>query len=239
METINYLLDVHTHTIASGHAYSTMNEMLLAAAEKGLEILGITEHAPQMPGSCQEFYFHNMVVVPREKYGVKLLLGAELNIMDYEGAVDLTDRELEKLDIAIASLHTPCIRPGTMEENTNALVTAMQHPHIHIIGHPDDGRYPLDYETLVKAARDSHVLLEVNNNSLSPRSFRSNTFENDAAMLRYCKQYEVPVIIGSDAHIDVDVGTHENALKVLEETDFPWELVVNGQPKLFLSYING
>ena len=38
------ILDLHTHTIASGHAYNTMNEMIAAAKSRGLEIYGITEH---------------------------------------------------------------------------------------------------------------------------------------------------------------------------------------------------
>ena len=48
-------MDLHTHTIVSGHAYNTRNEMLKAAKAKGIDVLGITEHAPAMPGSC-----HNM-----------------------------------------------------------------------------------------------------------------------------------------------------------------------------------
>ena len=36
------LMDLHTHTIASGHAYNTMNEMIAAAAERGLELYAIT-----------------------------------------------------------------------------------------------------------------------------------------------------------------------------------------------------
>ena len=47
-------MDLHTHTVASGHAYNTRNEMIAAAVEKGLEILAITEHAPAMQGSCQQ-----------------------------------------------------------------------------------------------------------------------------------------------------------------------------------------
>lgn len=43
-------IDTHTHTLASGHAYNTMNEMAKAAADKGLKGLAITEHAPEMPG---------------------------------------------------------------------------------------------------------------------------------------------------------------------------------------------
>ena len=43
---MDYLLDVHTHTIASGHAYNTIMEMAKAGFDKGLKLLGITEHAP-------------------------------------------------------------------------------------------------------------------------------------------------------------------------------------------------
>ena len=54
---MNYEFDLHTHTIASGHAYSTIKEMAHSAAQKGLKLLGITEHAPKMPGTCHDFYF--------------------------------------------------------------------------------------------------------------------------------------------------------------------------------------
>ena len=53
------MVDTHTHTLASGHAYNTIREMAKMAADKGLEGLALTEHAPQMPGSCHLFYFQN------------------------------------------------------------------------------------------------------------------------------------------------------------------------------------
>lgn len=88
---MNYVLDVHTHTIASGHAYNTMREMAKAAADKGLELLGITEHAMAMPGTCHEYYFQNLKMVEREMYGTELLLGSEVNILDSKGNVDLEE----------------------------------------------------------------------------------------------------------------------------------------------------
>ena len=142
---MDYLLDVHTHTIASGHAYNSMMEMAKAGFEKGLKLLGITEHAPMMPGSCNSIYFHNLKVVPRTLCGIEVMLGAELNILDYDGHVDLDDHTLRKLDIRIASLHSVCILPGTKEENTRAVLGAIKNPMVDIIGHPDDGIYPLDY----------------------------------------------------------------------------------------------
>ena len=83
-------IDTHTHTLASGHAYNTMNEMAKAAADKGLKGLAITEHAPEMPGTCHLYYFQNLRIVPRKRFGIELLLGTELNIMNAEGKVDLS-----------------------------------------------------------------------------------------------------------------------------------------------------
>lgn len=221
------IMDLHTHTLASGHAYNSMREMASAAAEKGLEVLGITEHAPAMPGTCQPFYFQNLKVVPRQMYGIRLLLGAELNIIDYEGTVDLEPRDLKCLDIAIASLHLPCIKPGTAEENTRAYLKAMENPYVTIIGHPDDGRFPVNYEAMVEGAKKWNKIIEINNNSLSPLSFRSNADENNREILKYCKEYEVPVVLSSDAHIDVRIGDFAYAVPLLEEMEFPEKLVIN------------
>lgn len=221
------ILDLHTHTIMSGHAYNTLYEMLRSASEKGVQLLGSTEHAPNMPGTCHEYYFLNLRVIPREVYGVKLMMGCELNIIDYDGTVDLKERFLKKLDFAIASLHDPCYKSGTIEQNTAAYLGAMKNPFIHIIGHPDDGRFPVDYEKLVLGAKEHHVLLEMNSSSLHPSSSRVNARENYQSMLTYCRQYQVPIILNSDAHSEADVGNHARAITLLEEINFPEELVVN------------
>ncbi|MDD5937333.1 MAG: phosphatase [Clostridiales bacterium] len=231
------ILDLHTHTLASGHAYSTINEMAQEAANKGIKLLGITEHAPKMPGTCHLYYFENLHVVPRQMYGVQLLFGSEVNILDYEGNLDLEDRVMKKLDLCIASIHPPCFTAGTKEENTNAIINTMKNPYISIIGHPDDGRFELDYEKVVKAAKEYSVMLEINNASVSPGSFRPNTRENDLLMLSYCKQYQVPVIMGSDAHVAFDLGKHDAAWSVIQEAKFPEDLVMNSQPEKVLEMI--
>ena len=88
---MKFLVDTHSHTIASGHAYSTITEMAEAAAAKGLKALALTEHAPEMPGTCGLFYFQNLDVVPRMQKGIRLLMGAEVNIMDPDGTIDLPE----------------------------------------------------------------------------------------------------------------------------------------------------
>ena len=224
---VRFVADTHAHTLASGHAYSTIKEMAAAAKAKGLKALALTEHAPKMPGTCGLFYFENLDVVPREADGVRLLMGAEVNIMDPEGTIDLPERTCRNMDIVVASIHPPCYgTERSPEENIRAYIEVMKKPYIHIIGHPDDGRFPLDYELLVKTAKETGTLLEINNSSLRPQSFRKGARENVLTMLDLCKQYDVPVTTGSDAHIDVDAGNFTNVREVLEYCDFPEELVV-------------
>lgn len=234
---MNYLLDAHTHTLASGHAYNTMMEMAHAAKRQGLELLGITDHAPAMPGSCQKIHFDNYRIIDRTAYAVPILLGAELNILDEEGSVDLPDDTLSKMDYNIASLHPPCISFMSKSDATKCILRCIENPHIHIIGHPDDGRFPLDYEEIVKAAKIYHTLLEVNNSSLLPTSYRPRARENYIEMLRYCQRYEVSVILNSDAHVDTSVGRHDASLKLLQEIGFPEELIVNTSVDKFKAFI--
>ena len=225
---MNIAIDTHTHTLASGHAYSTIREMALAAREKGLKGLAVTEHAPEMPGSCQLFYFQNLKVVPRNLYGVEMLFGTELNIMDENGTVDLPEEVISKLDITIASMHTPCYgRSKGMEKNTKAYLRTMQNPYIDIIGHPDDGRFEIDYKAVVKMAKETGTLLEINNSSLRPGGFRKDAYINDLRLLELCKEYGVMVTLGSDAHFDVDIANYAFAEKVLKEARFPEELIAN------------
>ena len=232
------VLDLHTHTIASGHAYNTMMEMIHEAQNKGLDVYGITEHAPRMKGTCTDVYFHNLKVVPRKHGDLELLLGVELNILDEHGTVDLEEPHLGDMDVTIASLHKPCIQPGSRDYNTQCLISAMKNPHINIIGHPDDGRYMVDMEAVVQAAKEYHTLLELNNNSLNPRCTRQNARENDMEMLRLCKKYQVPIVMGSDAHYYEDILNHELALDVIKETEFPEELVVNTDREKLYPFIN-
>lgn len=238
---MNILLDTHTHTIASGHAYNSMLEMVDAASKRGLKILGITEHAPKMPGTCHEFYFQNLKAVNREvimeKYGIELILGAELNIIDYKGTVDLPVSTIKKLDVTIASMHSPCLKPGGRAENTAGVIGAIENPYIDIIGHPDDGRFPLEYEPIVKAAKENGKLLEVNNSSLNPNGFRLNAKENYKEMLSYCIKYEQPIVIDSDAHFMDAIGNFPFVERLLEELNFPENLIVNQSVEQFKKYI--
>ena len=234
---MNIELDVHTHTIASGHAFSTLQEMARTAADKGLKLLGITEHTPGIPGTCNLIYFRNLHVVPRRMYGIDLLLGAEINILDAEGHIDLDEFHLNKLDLRIAGIHSLCYQPGTREENTHGMVQVISNPYIHIISHPGDGTAQLDFEPLVLAAKEHHTLLEINNSSLKPIRHKDEARGNNLEILRLCKRYEVPVILGSDAHISFDIANYEYVLELVAETEFPEALIMNTSVQKFTDYL--
>lgn len=234
---MHFELDTHTHTIASAHAYSTIQEMAQAASQKGLKLLAITDHAPALSDSSPELHFMNYHVLPKEMYGVQMLYGVELNIMDHMGNVDLEESILKRQDLCIASYHTMCTPAGNIDENTNAYLKVMENPYVNIIGHPEDGYISVDFEALVENAKKQHVLLEVNNSSLKAAYYRLNTHENMLTMLELCRKLEVPVSIGSDAHFSGAVGAFPEAEKILAEAEIPEKLIANTNVEKFLRFL--
>ena len=222
------IIDMHTHTVASGHAYSTIHENIQFAKKHGMKFLGTSDHGSTMTGGPAEYFFHNLKVVPREMDGVKILRGMEANILDVNGNIDEIDsKALDGLDYLIASLHIVCIEPSTKEDNTMAILNVMDKEKVKIIGHPDDARYELDYEAIVKKAKEKNILLEVNNSSLSPNTSREGARENILKYLELCKEYGVRIIMGTDSHICYDIGVFQYAEAIIEEANFPKELVIN------------
>ncbi len=231
------LVDVHTHTISSGHAYSTIDENMRAASKKNYIMVAMTDHSPGMPGGPHMFHFANLKAIPNEMYGVKLLRGVEANIINYEGEIDMSEDLLSSLDIVIASLHPPCIDFADEDTVTAGIEKVMEHPYVSIIGHPGDNRYPMDFDRVVKAAKRTGTLLEVNNASLKPGSFRPGVRENLVKMLGYCKLYNMPVVVGSDAHFSAEIGEFKEAIALFDEVDFPEELVLNTDPEKLVAFI--
>jgi putative hydrolase len=183
-------------------------------------------------------HFLNLKACPRKKYGIRLAFGVEANILDYKGNIDMPDDILEKMDLCIASIHPPCFHSGTVKQNTNAYLGVMKNPHVNIIGHPDDGRFPVDYDKLVHGAKENHVALELNNSSLKPGSFRPGARDNYKKMLSLCKELNVPIALGSDAHVEEDIADFTLAIQLLEELNFPEELVLNTSVEKLQKFID-
>lgn len=235
---MKYVLDTHCHTVSSGHAYSTITENAAYAAEIGFELIAMTDHAPEMPGSSYRFHFDNLKILPKKINGVEILKGAEVNIMNDDGMIDLPDALLERLDIVIASLHIPCMKPMSREKNTAAMINAMSNPNVDILGHPGDMRYPFDVAGVVSAAKKTHTLIEINNTSLNPENPRFSGVESICGILTECKKQEHFISLGSDAHYHTYIGDFNEAEKLIQKVDFPERLIINTSVEKLKKWLN-
>lgn len=225
---MKYALDVHTHTIMSGHAYSTLMENAKAASEKGIKVLGTTEHGCTMPHAPHIWYFHNYKVLPREMYGVTMLYGVEANIIDYNGKLDMDDETLNKLDIVIGSIHDEVYKVGTIEENTMAFINVIKSGKVDILGHIGNPKVPVNFEEIVKCAKEHNVLIEINNSSFT--TSRIGSLSNCTKVAELCKKYGNTIIINSDAHFCTKIGEFTEAIKMLESINFPEDKIINSDP---------
>lgn len=233
------LIDLHTHSISSGHGSTdTVNDMAKAAADKGVKILGISEHGPATAGSVKPSYFRSLKLANRHRFGVQLLFGAEVNITTPAGALDLDDHILSGLDYALASIHPPTLTPYEHRDLTNAYINALDHPNIRFLGHIDDARFPVDFERLLSIAKEKDVYPEINNGSLMPDAYRKGGQENCRKILEICKRIDLPVLLSSDSHGAKNIGNIEYVLPLLKECDFPERLIINNQPDLLRKILN-
>lgn len=230
--------DPHIHSLSSGHAsQSTITDLAKKASSIGLRMIGITDHGPATMNSGKSSYFRNLAYAPKKRCGIVILYGVELNILDKEGTVDLADDILRNLDYAIISMHTLTYKSGSTEKNTFAYVNAMKHPKVKIVGHPEDVKFPVDFEALIVSAKHYGVALEINNSSLSPDGYRGDVRKNVRTILNLCKKYNHPVVLSSDSHGTEHVGDFTYALEMIQECDFPDSLILNYSAKRFKSFI--
>ena len=216
--------DTHTHTIASSHAYSTVSENASYAARVGMDGFAVTEHAPAMPDAPHLWFFHNLKNLPRELYGQKLLVGAEVNILDLDGNLDLDSGILSRLDVVNASIHSPVYKNNGEPDHTSAYEAMVKDPYVDIICHSGSPSYAYDYEYIVKLAAEHNKLIEINNHSFF---VRKTSIPNCKRIAELCKKYGTGIVVSSDAHFFTDIGNYTHALELLDEIDFPEELVMN------------
>jgi putative hydrolase len=231
-------VDLHVHSVASGHAYSTVKEIAEAAAEKGLEAFALADHGPALPGGAHLFHFWNMRVIPRSMCGVWVLRSAEVNIVDAQGGLDLPDPALQKLDLVLAGFHPGCgYESGTVEDNTRALLGALRHPLVDVIAHPGNPNFPVDLARLAEAAREEGKALEINNASYVYT--RAGSRENDLALAREVAGRGGFLAVGSDAHIASFAGEFGHAIEIIEEAGVPGDSVVNRDMGRLRSFLEG
>jgi len=222
---MKFVADLHIHTISSGHAYSTVMENARAAADKGLEMIAITDHGPAMPGAPHAYHFGNMRVIPDELFGVRVLKGVEANIIDQAGNLDLADIYLAKLDIVLAGLHNVCTPIGSVAENTEMMINAIKNPWVDVIVHPGNPQYLIDAQAVVQAAVEFDVAVELNNSSL--KLSRAGSAPYCEKILALAKQYGAKIIVGTDSHFASAIGDFTEAMVLLKKYEISPSAILN------------
>lgn len=238
-------VDPHTHTIFSGHAFSTIGENARQAKEKGLKAIGMADHygptfTQELPGWGSMM---NMKALPRVIDGVKIFASVEIDIVDFSGHLAFWDREmpfsmpgspktispndplLKSRDYAIASVHRfPGMEDNNVSKNTEMYLKVLENPFIHIIGHPGRAGLKFDLSAVCECAKEHGKMLEINDHSFdSPEDIR----EECRRIALKCAETGTKVVVSSDAHSAWYIGHVQRALKMLEEIDFPQELIAN------------
>lgn len=230
------LVDTHCHTLASGHAYSTIKEMADYANQIGMKIIGMTDHGPSLPGGPHIYHFGNLRILPEYISGVRILKGVEANIMDFEGALDMPERFLSKLELVLAGFHDGSLAPGSVEENTRAVIAAMKNPLVDVISHPGNPQFPIDIERVVDCAVETGTLIEINNSSFG--NARKGSEDNCRLIAMEAKKKGALITTGSDSHICFHVGKFDKVLALFEDLGIGEELVVSSNPQRLIDFLN-
>ncbi|GMO49877.1 MAG: phosphatase [Termitinemataceae bacterium] len=227
-------VDTHTHTTASIHAYSTLQELVIGAKKNRLKGIVISDHGPALQGGPHPFYFGNLQVLPHKIKGIHVFRGVELNIMNSSGEVDLIPKYIRNLDFVMSGFHDPCFLPSTKESNTQAMLAAIKNPFVDAISHPGNGVFQIDFEPVVETAKKYGKILEINNSSFKSRK---NSNENCRTLAKLCAENGNLISISSDAHYYTDVGNLKTAISVAKEAGIDKKNVVNHNLEGFIDYI--
>lgn len=236
-------VDTHTHTIFSGHAYSTVEENVRAAKEAGLEALAITDHYSGLFVPTTDFSsysnFWNMKTMPKNWHGIEMYYGAEADIVTMEG--DLFGHDLfmpsiwtkrdttylewldQKVDFLIASIHAATFADGKSKtEITDMYCKAMHQKKVLILGHLGRDHYPFELLEVVRCAKEAQVLIEFNEVSFSNPEYLDRVGKDLAIA---CAEHGVSISVGSDSHCSYNIGKFEGVVSMLKEIAFPEELI--------------
>lgn len=228
-------VDLHTHTLASGHAYSTLTENAVAAAARGLRGIGMSDHGPALPGGPHRYHFAALRFIPPYLHGVRILRGVEANITG-SGELDLDQPLCRQLDLVMAGFHEECgFDARGAAANTAAVLALMEQRRIHVLTHPGNPVFPIDAEAVARAGAATGVALEINNASFGMS--RSGSSDNCKALARCCARFGTPVAIGSDAHLAEGIGAFEQALETALHSGIHWEQIVNRTLESTLAFL--
>ncbi len=235
---MKYLIDLHTHTNVNPHAYSTIGENIKEAKIKGMKVIAVTNHGPALPDSPHWWSLLNLRALPDEIDGIRVLKGVEANIIDDMGNIDLNQQIYEIMDIILAGFHPVEGYPDGKDKakNTRAMINLIKSQKIDIIAHAGNPKFSIDYEEVIKAAKEYNVAIELNNSSF--KGSRNGSEENCKSIMSIAKKHKCYISLGSDAHFSYSIGDLDIVSDLLEKVAYPKELILNSSVKVLNDFLN-
>jgi putative hydrolase len=226
-------IDLHIHTIASGHAQNTILEFINQAKKLKMKVIGISDHGPGTTKLVSSSYFRTLSRIPAVVDGIRVLKGIEANIANENGDLDVDESVTNHLDYVAANFHDfGGFEDLGKERNTEAFIKVIKSGKIKIITHPTSTRpYETDLRKICEAACENNVLLELNLSRLSQRFLKPDTISNIKIMIEVAKKHGRKIIIGSDAHNIWELADDSLLIPIKEEIGLTDDLIINNYPQ--------
>ncbi len=231
-------IDLHVHTIASGHAMNTIYELVATAKAHGMQALAITDHGPGLQGGAIAPYFQVLGArVPDYIDGIRVFKGIEANILDGDGRTDLDAYTVRHLELVIVGTHPiTSYRDLGAAGNAQAIARAFKtNPAIDVLAHPVNVWFPIKIETVVKAACEEGIAIELNESTMS-RSGLDHEKQKELvlATLRHGGRF----IVSSDTHVASELGADAKVRRLIKELDVPESAIINNSLEETIAFID-
>lgn len=230
---MRFLVDLHTHTVASDHAYSTINDYVLQAEKNGIAMFATTDHGPDLEDAPHPWHFGNLRVIPHVVDKIAILRGVEANIRA-NGTLDLDDMYLQRLDIVLAGFH-PCLPPSDEAEHTRLAKKVIESGKVDIFTHLGNPMYPVNLREVLECAKEHNVAIELN--SSSGVNTRKGSHSNCVVVAKLAKEIGNVISLGSDAHVCYFLGNFREAEKIIDEAGLGYDQIINTSPMKVLDFL--
>jgi len=226
-------IDLHLHTVASGHAQNTILEYVTQAKKLRMKVIGVSDHAPSTDTLTSETYFLTLRRMPKKISGIRLLKGAEVNIVSPKGKIDLSDETIKKLDYVMAGFHRNPLYINIGElQNTKTMINALRQRKFSILAHPYVTHiFPVNVEKISEEACRNDILLEVNLHYTKRFIDNHIVMSNLKIMIDIVKKNHKKIILGSDAHNIWELADDSILKKIKKVTGLKDKLIINNYPK--------
>jgi putative hydrolase len=230
-------IDIHLHTIASGHAHNTILEYVMQAKKLKMRVIGISDHGPSDDTTTAgEIYFKLLERIPQKIEGVRVLKGIEANIIDNKGNLDISDKIADQLDYVMANFHRGSIYKNRgVGKNTEVMLKTIRSGKLNVITHLfDNETFPVDVEKIAEEACKKDVLLELDlqyiKKHINQRKSQEHLY-NIKKMVKVAKKYKKKLIVNSDAHNIWELGDDSPLKKIKKEIGLTDNMIINNYPK--------